>query len=424
VGATELVEWAQAADVSADGRYVVLASAWLVPDDIDGTIGVYVRDMLAGTIELISVSSSGERANWGSWGGAISADGRYVAFASEASNLVPGDTNGDWDIFVRDRFARTTDRVTVNSRGEQQNGHMWVPGAIDISADGRYVVFQSSATNLVPDDTNGSDDVFIRDRGAGKTARVSVSSSGEQANNGGSHPSISATGRYIVFESWSTSLVPAGCAGVAGQVFVRDLAGHFCDVFDIHWAYEDIEACANAGVVKGYEDNTYCPKYAVGRAQMAVYISRAVAGGDENVPDGPDEPSFPDVPDSGYGFEGADPYWAYRHVEYAVQQNIVEGYADGHYRPKETVNRGQMAVYIARALVAPAGDGGVPAGPAEPTFSDVTRDGDWAWCYDHVEYIAAEGVAQGCDDGRYHPEYDCTRDQMAVYIARAFDLLP
>ena len=85
-------------------------------------------------------------------------------------------------------------------------------------------------------------------------------------------------------------------------------------------------------------------------------------------------------------------------------------------------HRGQMAVFIARALVAPEGDAAIPEGPLEPTFPDVTSDNEWSWCYDHVEFIAEKSVTQGYFDGLYHPEYFCARDQMAVYICRAFDL--
>ncbi len=194
----------------------------------------------------------------------------------------------------------------------------------------------------------------------------------------------------------------------AGQV-AHLAAPLFLDVAFGFWANREIALCSNANIISGYDDGLYRPDLPVTRDQMAVYISRAIAGGDANIPLGPRTPSFLDVPRS---------HWAYEHIEYAKANGIVAGYSGVAFHPDLTVNRAQMAVYIARALVAPAGEGGVPAGPAGPSFPDITRDGDWAWCYDHVEYIAAEGVAQGCDDGKYHPERDCTRD------ARAFGLLP
>jgi len=189
--------------------------------------------------------------------------------------------------------------------------------------------------------------------------------------------------------------------------------GLFFDVPPDHWAFAYINACHNAGIVGGYSDGTYRPTERVDRASMAVYISRALAGGDEYVPTGPATATFPDV---------LTDHWAFKYVEYAVAEHIVVGYDDGTYRPDVQVDRGQMAVFVARALVTPSGDAGVPDPPETSTFPDVTSTNSWAWCYPHVEFIAAEGVTQGYDDGKYHPEGIVTRDQMAVYVQRAFEL--
>jgi DNA-binding beta-propeller fold protein YncE len=189
----------------------------------------------------------------------------------------------------------------------------------------------------------------------------------------------------------------------------------FRDVPADQWAYDAIASCVQASLAAGYEDGSYHPGEPVTRAQMAVYIARGLAGGDADVhvPTGLAEPSFTDV--------GTD-HWAYRCIEYAAAANVVQGYGDGRYQPDATVDRGQMAVYIARALVSPTGDAALPDPPAEPTFSDVSAENDWAWCYPHVEYLAAEMIVQGYSDGTYHPEQAVTRDQMAVYVARAFEL--
>jgi len=184
----------------------------------------------------------------------------------------------------------------------------------------------------------------------------------------------------------------------------------FTDLPDDHWALDQIMAAYASGIVVGYEDHTYRPSVVVSRDQMAVYISRALAGGDELVPTGPAEASFSDVPTD---------YWAYKYVEYAVANAIVQGYEDATYRPTLQVDRGQMAVFIARTLVSPGGDAAVPVGPLEPTFLDVPSD---FWAYDQIEYLAREGVTQGYGDGTYRPANVVDRAQMAVYIQRAFEL--
>jgi len=188
--------------------------------------------------------------------------------------------------------------------------------------------------------------------------------------------------------------------------------GGFLDVGPDHWAYGEINACLAAGIVAGYDDGLYHPERQVTRDQMAVYISRALAGDDASVPAGPDTASFLDV---------ATDHWAYKHVEYAKTQSVVTGYEDGNYYPDRQVTRDQMAVYVARALVAPQGEAGladyVPADPRN--FPDVASD---FWAYTHVEYCVENGVVAGYLDGLYHPEVVVTRDQMAVYVQRAFEL--
>jgi Tol biopolymer transport system component len=210
--------------ISGDGRYVAFESlaSNLVEGDTNGSTDVFVRDLQEGKTTRVSVTSSGGEANDGSYNAAISGDGRYVAFESRASNLVEGDTNtGFSDIFVRDRKEGKTVRVSVSSIGGEANGDSYFPS---ISADGRYVAFTSEATNLVEGDTNGRRDVFVRDTKEGKTVRVSVSSSGGEANGRSFATSISADGRLVAFESEADNLV-AGDKNGKRDVFVRDLAG-------------------------------------------------------------------------------------------------------------------------------------------------------------------------------------------------------
>ena len=146
----------------------------------------------AQTTERVSVDSTGNQAEGADYSvtyiPSISADGRFVAFTSAAINLVPGDTNGVADVFVHDRLTGTTERVSVDSAGTQGNGNSSEPS---ISADGRFVAFSSDATNLVPGDTNGARDVFVHDRLTGTTERVSVDSTGAEGNSSSFDLSIS-----------------------------------------------------------------------------------------------------------------------------------------------------------------------------------------------------------------------------------------
>ena len=187
---------------------------------------------------------------------------------------------------------------------------------------------------------------------------------------------------------------------------------------DPHWAYDAVRACVAAGIVSGYDDGLYRPELKVTRSAMAVYIARALAGGQENVPAGPEEPTFPDVPSD---------HWAYSSVEYAAANNVVEGYPGGSYQPAWQVTRAQMAVFIARSIVTPTGEVGLEPyeAPEVPTFNDVLAD---YWTYKHVEYLAEQAIVEGYPDyfgpdlNAYLPLNVVTRDQMAVYIKRAFEL--
>jgi cold shock CspA family protein len=197
----------------------------LVPGDTNADYDVFVHDRQNGTTERVNVSSNGNQAN-GTFGSNISAwisdDGRYVAFEQAAANLVPGDSNGDSDVFVHDRQNGRTERVSVDSGGLQGNGDSGTPW---ISGDGRFVVFLSGATNLVPGDTNGLWDVFVHDRRIGTTERVNISSSGVQANGLPSgHVQASVDARFVLLDSAATNLVPADTNGVE-DVFLRDRFG-------------------------------------------------------------------------------------------------------------------------------------------------------------------------------------------------------
>ncbi len=208
--------------ISANGRYVAFKSSAsnLVPGDTNTTIDVFVRDRKNHTTRRVSVSSNGAQADSYSYQPEISADGRYVAFISYASNLVPGDTNDSTDVFVRDRKNHTTRRVSVSSNGAQAEAGSNTTG-VDISGSGRYVAFDSNASNLVPGDTNDSIDVFVRDRRADLTRRVSLSSNGDQGDSGSTDPTISADGHRVAFASGASNLV-AGDTNATIDAFVRN----------------------------------------------------------------------------------------------------------------------------------------------------------------------------------------------------------
>lgn len=234
--------------ISDDGRFVVFLS------DARDLVGatrppcqllepcpehVFVRDRVTRTTTLVSEAMGGGYGNGGTSPKSgiqptrptISGDGRYVAFHSSASDLVPGDTNGVTDVFVRDLLTRRTERVSVSAAGEEEDGGSYGSSSAGryVSADGRYIAFWSDATNLVADDTNDTSDFFVRDRVAGTTTRVSVSSAGAQGHAPPTAPtstvggvSLSGDGRVVAFDSALIDLADDAPAGPM-QVYIRDL---------------------------------------------------------------------------------------------------------------------------------------------------------------------------------------------------------
>ncbi len=206
--------------ISADGRYVAFSSSAynLVGGTFSWFHAVYLRDRQYKINERVSVSNSGQPADDHCNFGGMSDDARYIVFSSEASNLVDDDTNWKSDIFVRDRQTGTTERVSVSSSGEQGDEHSY---SASISADGRFVAFMSRASNLVPGDTNDLWDIFVHDRKTKETTRVSVSSTGEEANGSSWNLSISADGRFVVFSSEASNLVSGDTNGKE-DIFIHD----------------------------------------------------------------------------------------------------------------------------------------------------------------------------------------------------------
>jgi Tol biopolymer transport system component len=219
--------------VSADGRYIAFASyaTNLAAFDFNNAPDIFLRDTVTGTTTLVSRSfgSSTITANAGSWSPKISRDGRFVVFYSEATDLQAAiaDVNGWWDTFLFDSQTGQITLISLSSQGQQGDADSAdspsVPGSSPaVSSDGRYVVFESFASNLVPNDTNNAMDVFMRDTLLGTTVRVSTSSSGAQGNEYSRAPSMSADGRYVAFGSRASNLVP-GDTNNAYDIFVKDM---------------------------------------------------------------------------------------------------------------------------------------------------------------------------------------------------------
>jgi Tol biopolymer transport system component len=221
-GASVLNNLDEPPSVSGDGRYVAFASdaSGLVANDTNGLYDVFVCDRLTGTVQRVSVDAEGTQGNGYSYFPSISSDGRFVAFVSNASNLVADDTNDTYDIFVYDRLTGSVQRVSVAADGAEGNCPSSDPS---ISDDGRYVAFSSEASNLVANDTNDSADIFVYDRLTELIQRVSVATDGTQSDGYSYSPSISGDGRYVTFCSWASNLVVADDTNEDYDVFVYDL---------------------------------------------------------------------------------------------------------------------------------------------------------------------------------------------------------
>jgi Tol biopolymer transport system component len=265
--------------VSSTGRFVEFGAP--------NADGVYVRDRQLGLTERVDLSSGGAPANNSSFvgndygnAGAISSDGRFVLFESCASNLVSGDTNGGWDLFLRDRVQHTTVRVSLGDNGQQSAGNGGYPLAgTDVSDDWRYIVFSTKDSGLVGGDGNGAEDVFRFDRQTGKSTLVSVSTIGGTGNGYSLAPAMTSDGRYIAFISGASNLVAGDSNGAGDTIFVRDMTTGAMSVVNLtsSGAQGGIGTYENPGVSMS-DDGRYVafigypPYTAVDHPYSAVYV--------------------------------------------------------------------------------------------------------------------------------------------------------
>jgi Tol biopolymer transport system component len=209
--------------LSAAGRFVAFESAAsnLVPGDGNGQNDIFVKDLHTGGVTLASADAQGTPGNAASYDTALSANGRFAAFSSDASNLVPGDANGTTDVFVKDLRTGAVTLASADAGGTAGNQFSNTPS---LSADGRTVAFTSLASNLAPGDGNAATDVFVRDLRSGALTLASADASGTEGNSGSftTRSALSADGRLAAFSSFATNLLPGGTGG-SEQVFVKDL---------------------------------------------------------------------------------------------------------------------------------------------------------------------------------------------------------
>jgi len=221
------------ADISQNGRFVVFEStaANLVAGDNNQVSDVFLRDMVSNNVQRVSLGNLGEEAVGASYEPAVSDDGRFIIFASDADNLVANDNNGVKDIFVRDRLENTTRRLSVASDGVEANAGSDAP---EISGNGTVAVYRSEATNLVNEDTNNARDIFSHDLLSALTERLSVNSLGEEANAAAfTMPAITVDGRYVAFYSAANNLV-ANDFNVSWDVFVHDRTKHITNIVSVN----------------------------------------------------------------------------------------------------------------------------------------------------------------------------------------------
>jgi Tol biopolymer transport system component len=404
-GTTELVSRATGAGpasngkcwaptISGNGRIVAFhcdaPANNLVPGDTNTSSDVFVRDVQTDTTQRVSLTSGEVQGNGGSLEASVSDDGRYVAFLSQATNLSAFDANGiGTDVFVRDRVAGTTEHVSVSSSEAGANQLAKYPPSL--AGSGRYVVFSAQATNLDPVDTDTDMDVFLRDRTLGTTTLVSRESNGASA--GGGNPTVSDDGRYVAFESKSSAIVPDGNG--ATDVFLLD-----------RLSTETVRVSSPPGA--GDADKSVALGMVSNDGQSVAFSSTAtnlVAGAENGVGHALHwwsgrVQTFTDVPVTHL-------FWD--EIDWGVDQGVVSGYGDGSFKPTQPVTRQQMVQFLYRLS-------GSPGGPFPSSgLTDLPGPGEARTA---IEWAVHEGCVTGYPDGTFKPGATVNRQQLALFLYR------
>ena len=377
-----------------DAGTAVLFYSWAT--DLDGSTlpGLFVYDVATQDVERVSVATDGGAAAAGSpLQAAVSTGGRYVAFGSGSNALVPGD-GGGLDVFVRDRFEGTTEIVSVTPEGLPAGGTSDDP---DISDDGRYVAFASSADDLL--DPVSDRQVYRYDRATETTVRVSERPDGAQGNDISRNPLISGDGDVVAFEFLGTNLVGDGDSD---ELIVWEAPSDaptctptFSDVTADHLFFDDICWGIDQGIVSGYADGTFRPTTPVSRQSLVMFLWRI-----DGQPAGP-------YPPTGLSDEPAtEPFRTA--VRWAVAEGVVSGFADGTFRPAVAVSRQAFVILLWRLE-------GQPPGPFPPTGLSDLPAGDFGTA---VEWGASAGVVGGFADGTFRGTTPVSRQAAVAFLRR------
>ena len=438
--------------ISGDGSTVSYYSfaSNLVTGDTNGESDVFMYDLDTGVTSLVSVASDGSGADAGSFDPSLSDDGNMIAFVSDASNLVEGDTNAVSDVFVYDVVADSLSLVSIASDGSQANNHSFAPV---ISGDGTAIIFESDASNLVASDTNAASDVFVHELASGATSRVSVAADGSESDNDSLAPVISGNGAFVAYYSFATNLVTDD-SNAATDVFLSRLNRSPVVEGSTMTVPEDAPVGTVVGTVTASDPEGDPLSYAItggdpdslftvaadgevttagsldyettsqhvltvtvsdGSVSSPATVTVNVTDVDDTDPTPPDPdpppPTLPPLPphDPDYNpFDDDDGSVFENDIEWLALTGITSGCGTRLFCPADSVSRGQMAAFLTRALSL-----------AEAT-QDYFTDDEKSVFEDEINRLAQSGITSGCTPTTFCPGNRVTRAQMAAFLVRAF----